>query len=39
VFGRITEGMDVVKAIETTPTDANDRPKTPVKMIRVTIDD
>src|SRR6187401_1233661 len=33
VFGRVTSGMDVLKKIETTPTDANDRPKTPVKMI------
>ena len=37
VFGRVTEGMDVLKAIETTPTGAGDRPKTPVKMIKVTI--
>jgi hypothetical protein len=29
--------MDVVKKIETTATDAGDRPKTPVKMIRVTV--
>ena len=38
VFGRVVEGMDVVKKIETTPTDGDDRPKTPVKMIRVTVD-
>ena len=37
VFGRITSGMDVVKKIETTPTGAGDRPKTPVQMIKVTI--
>ena len=37
VFGKITAGMDVVKKIETTPTGAGDRPKTPVKMISVTI--
>ena len=29
--------MDVVKKIETTPTAAGDRPKTPVKMIKVTV--
>ena len=37
VFGRVVSGMDVVKKIETTPTDGEDRPKTPVKMIRVTV--
>lgn len=37
VFGKITSGLDVVKAIETTPTDPRDRPKTPVKMIKVTV--
>ncbi len=39
VFGKITEGMDVVKAIETTKTGAQDRPKTPVKVERITIED
>jgi cyclophilin family peptidyl-prolyl cis-trans isomerase len=39
VFARITEGMDVVKAIESTPTGANDRPKPPVEMIKITIED
>lgn len=29
--------MDVVDKISTTPTDGNDRPRTPVKMIKVTI--
>jgi cyclophilin family peptidyl-prolyl cis-trans isomerase len=39
VFGKITEGLDVVKKIETTPVDksAGDRPKTPVRMDTVTI--
>ena len=37
VFGKVTSGMDVVNAINTTPTDARDRPKTPVKMLKVTI--
>ena len=36
VFGKITAGLDVVKKIETTPTN-NDRPTTPVKMIKVTV--
>ena len=38
VFGKITEGMDVVKKIETAPTAAGDRPKTPIKMNTVTIE-
>ena len=37
VFGKITEGMDVVKKIETTKTDPDDRPLTPVRMNKVTI--
>ena len=37
VFGRITEGMDTIQKIETTPTASGDRPKTPVQMIRVTM--
>ncbi len=37
VFGKITSGQDVVKKIEGTPTDGDDRPKTPVKVIKVTV--
>lgn len=37
VFGKVIAGMDVVQAIEKTPTDSNDRPKTPVQMIKVTV--
>jgi len=37
VFGKITTGLDVVKKIETTPTGDRDKPKTPVKMNKVTI--
>ena len=37
VFGKVTSGMDVVKAINSTPTDSGDRPRTPVKMIRITM--
>jgi cyclophilin family peptidyl-prolyl cis-trans isomerase len=37
VFGRVTEGMDVVKKIETTKCDPDDRPVTPVRMNKVTI--
>ncbi len=36
VFGKIVSGADIIKKIETTPTDANDNPKTPVKVIKVT---
>jgi len=39
VFGRVTKGMETVRAIETTPTDGRDRPVNPVQMIRVTIQD
>ena len=37
VFGRVTEGMDIVTKIEKTETDANDRPTTPVQVISITI--
>ena len=37
VFGKITSGMEVVTTINNTPTDGNDRPKTPVQMISVTM--
>lgn len=37
VFGKVISGMDVVHKIEKTKTDAGDRPVTPVKMIKVTV--
>ena len=37
VFGKVIEGMDVVDQISKTPRDARDRPKTPVKMIKVSV--
>ena len=35
VFGRVSEGMEVVDAIESTPTDADDRPVEPQVIERV----
>ena len=37
VFGKVTGGMEIVKAIETTPCGAGDRPKTPVQVISITV--
>lgn len=37
VFGKVTSGMDVVEKIQATPTGPQDRPLTPVKMLKVTI--
>ena len=38
IFGRVTEGQDVVDAIATTQTGANDKPTQPVTMEQVTIE-
>jgi len=37
VFGKIIGGQDVVKKIEMTATDGDDRPRTPVQVIKVTL--
>lgn len=37
VFGKVTQGMDVVIAISKTATDRSDRPLTPVQMTRITM--
>jgi cyclophilin family peptidyl-prolyl cis-trans isomerase len=37
VFGKVTAGDDIVRKIEATPTDPNDRPRTPVQVIKITI--
>ncbi len=38
IFGRVTDGQDVVNAIATAQTDRNDRPVGEVKMEKVTIE-
>lgn len=38
IFGRVTEGQDVVDAIATSPTGRDDRPASEVKMEKVTIE-
>src|SRR6266480_4442141 len=38
IFGRVTEGQDVVDAIATSKRDSNDRPVSEVKMEKVTIE-
>lgn len=37
VFGKVTEGIDIVEKIGVTPTGANDRPRDEVKIERITI--
>jgi cyclophilin family peptidyl-prolyl cis-trans isomerase len=37
VFGKVTQGYDVVEAITKADTDRNDRPRTPVKMVSITM--
>ena len=37
VFGKVTEGMDVVQQIESTPTNSSDRPLEPVVINSVTV--
>ena len=39
VFGKVVEGMDVVDKIAKAPRGPNDRPKTPIKMVKVTVTD
>jgi cyclophilin family peptidyl-prolyl cis-trans isomerase len=38
IFGRVTEGQDVVDAIATTQVGANDKPTQPITMEKVTIE-
>jgi cyclophilin family peptidyl-prolyl cis-trans isomerase len=39
VFGKIIEGMDVLKKIESAPTSSQDRPTTPIQMISIKVND
>jgi cyclophilin family peptidyl-prolyl cis-trans isomerase len=39
VFGKVIKGMEIITAIESTPTDSRDRPITPVQMIKITVRD
>jgi cyclophilin family peptidyl-prolyl cis-trans isomerase len=39
IFGRVTEGQDIVNAIATSATDRSDRPVSEVKMEKVTIEE
>jgi cyclophilin family peptidyl-prolyl cis-trans isomerase len=38
VFAKVISGMDVVTKIEKTPTDGDDRPLTPVQMVKITVE-
>ncbi|HLK51779.1 MAG TPA: peptidylprolyl isomerase [Bryobacteraceae bacterium] len=37
IFGQVVEGQDIVGKIARVPRDANDKPRTPVKLVSVTI--
>lgn len=37
VFGKITDGMEVVSNIESSPTGPGDRPATPIEVVSVTV--
>lgn len=37
IFGEVIEGGDVLKKIEMTPTNAQDRPLTPTKILKITL--
>ncbi len=37
VFGKVIDGMDVLAQIDSTPTEAGDRPVTPVQMIKIEV--
>ncbi len=37
IFGEVVEGLDVLEAIGSTPTDGGDKPRTEVKMVKVSV--
>lgn len=37
VFGKVISGMDVVNKIGSAPTERGDRPRTPIQMIKITV--
>lgn len=37
IFGEVTQGMDVVKKIENCEKDAQDKPKTAIKIVKITV--
>ena len=37
VFGKVTDGMDVIESIQATATDGGDRPVEPVEMISISV--
>ena len=37
VFGQVTQGVDIVHKIANAPRDANDKPRTEIKMTKVTV--
>jgi cyclophilin family peptidyl-prolyl cis-trans isomerase len=39
VFGRVIDGMDVVTKIENSPTNDQDRPRKPVQMVKVVVNE
>ena len=39
VFGAVIEGMDIVHMIETTTTDASDKPVEDVKIVKSSVED
>jgi peptidyl-prolyl cis-trans isomerase A (cyclophilin A) len=38
IFGEVVEGQDVADKISKAPRDSNDRPRTPVTLIKVRIE-